>query len=154
VQAVSIATSELRRSTRERAKSALNLLFAEPPIPTKRTYEQDPQAKLQNDNDDDKNISQNLFVRVAYLKGDNADQDATYEEDERDDEPDDTPNYCFLKFVKEGASDQHVLAQIKRYLGLPCEGKQPQILAKADASEAFTFRAIVSSAGRKTTHNS
>jgi hypothetical protein len=40
VQAVSIATSELRRSTRERAKSASHLLFAEPLIPTKHRYEQ------------------------------------------------------------------------------------------------------------------
>ena len=55
-------------------------------------------------------------MRVAYLEGDDADQDAGDEEDEGDDEPDDTPHFgFFLKFVKEGASDQHVLAQIKRY---------------------------------------
>jgi hypothetical protein len=105
VQAVSIAISELRRSTRERAKSDSHLLFAEPPIPTKHTYEQHPQDK----------IYLRLFLRVAYLKGDDADQDARDEEDERDDEPDDTPHFCFLKFVKNGTSDQCVLAQIKRY---------------------------------------
>ena len=58
-------------------------------------------------------------------------------------------------FVKESANDRSVRTRSnKALLGLPCEGKQPQIFAKADASEAFTFRAIVSSAGRKTTHNS
>jgi len=34
-------------------------------------------------------------VRVAYLKGDDADQDTRDEEDERDDEPDDTPHFGF-----------------------------------------------------------
>ncbi len=29
--------------------------------------------------------------------------------------------------------------------GVPLEGKQPQILANADASDEFTFRAMVSS---------
>jgi hypothetical protein len=90
-------------------------------------------------------------VRVAYLKGDEADQDATDEKDERDDEPDDTPHLCFLKFVKKGCQRSARTRSNKALLGLPCEGKQPQIFAKADASEAFTFRAMVSSAGRKTT---
>ena len=79
MQAVSIATSELRHSTRERAKSALNLLFAEPPIPTKDTYEQNPQGRIES----------------IYLEGDDADQDAKDEEDECDDEPDDTPHFVY-----------------------------------------------------------
>ena len=32
-------------------------------------------------------------MRVTYLKGDDADQDARDKEDECDDEPDDTPHY-------------------------------------------------------------
>ena len=103
--------------------------------------------------DNDKNISENLFVRVAYLKGDEADQDATDEEDERDDEPYDTPHF-FGNLCEKGCHRSVHSRSIQALLGLPCEGKQPQIFAKADASEAFTFRAIVSSAGRKTTHNS
>lgn len=52
---------------------------------------------------------------MTHLKGDDANQDARDEKDESDDEPDDTPhlNFYFLKFVKEGANDQYVLAQIK-----------------------------------------
>ena len=42
-----------------------------------------------------KNICENLLVRVAYLKGDDADQDARDEKDESDDEPDDTPHFVF-----------------------------------------------------------
>jgi len=95
---------------------------------------------------------QNMFVRITYLKRDDADQDATDEENECDDKPDDTPHF-FCELVKKGAGDQHILAQ-KRMVHLPCEGKQPQIFAKADASDAFTFRAIVSSAGRNAIHNS
>lgn len=34
-------------------------------------------------------------MRAAYLKGDEADQDATNEKYERDDQPDDTPHFCF-----------------------------------------------------------
>ena len=41
------------------------------------------------------NISESLFARVAYLKGDDADQDARDEEDEGDDEPYDTPHFIF-----------------------------------------------------------
>jgi hypothetical protein len=54
--------------------------------------------------------------------------------------------HTLLWISKKSTSGQPTLAH-KGTLGLPCEGKQPQIFAKADASEAFTFRAMVSSTG-------
>jgi hypothetical protein len=65
-----------------------------------------------------------------------------------------TPQTFFFEICEKGCHRSARTRSNKVLLGLPCEGKQPQIFAKADASEAFTFRAIVSSAGRKTTHNS
>jgi hypothetical protein len=53
-----------------------------------------------------------MFVRITYLKRDDADQDATDEKSECDDEPDDTPHF-FCESVKKGAGDQHVIAQKK-----------------------------------------
>lgn len=81
-----------RRSSQERARSVSRLPFAEPPIPTKHTHTHTYEQKIPGNN-----ISANLFVRITYLKGDDANQDAEDEKDERDDEPDHTP-HC-LKFV-------------------------------------------------------
>jgi hypothetical protein len=56
-------------------------------------------------------------VRVTYLKGDDANQDATDEEDERDDEPDDAPHFFFFFEICEKrvlAISTHSL-KIKRY---------------------------------------
>jgi hypothetical protein len=83
-------------------------------------------------------------VRVAYLENYDADQDAQGEEDERDDEPDDTP-HCFCELVKRVLRSAHARSN-KGIAGLPIEGKQLNF-AKPDASETFTFRVKVSSAG-------
>ena len=64
-----------------------------------------------------------------------------------------TPHTLFFEICEKGWQRSARTCSNKALLGLPCEGKQPQIFANADASEAFTFRAIVSSAWRKTTHN-
>jgi hypothetical protein len=142
VQAVSIVTKQSRRSNRVQVKSASRLVLAEPSIPTKyshRQNEQDPQLKVV------KSIYIYPLVRVAYLERDDSDQDARDEEEKRDDEPNDTPNF-FGEVVKRALWSAPARSN-KEMVGLPWEGKQPQIFAKADASEAFTFRAIVSSAG-------
>ena len=81
-----------------------------------------------------------------YLERDDADEHAGGEEDEGLDEPDDAPHCSICAtsvpsaeyWVREGEAEWTV----------PCEGQQPQISAKDDASDPFTFRAIVSSAGR------
>jgi len=82
---------------------------------------------------------------ATYLERDDADHDAQDEEDERDDEPDDAPHF-------ENSSTVSTRAPLQKrggvdMINVPCDGKQPQIFAKADASEAFTFRAMVSSMG-------
>jgi hypothetical protein len=85
---VPITTRQSRRSTQAWAKSASRLLFAAPPIPTKKKH-----------NRNEQHIPSQcikciyMFVRVVYLERDDADQDAQDEEDERDREPDDTPHF-------------------------------------------------------------
>jgi hypothetical protein len=57
----------------------------------KHTYEQDPSQKCKILMIIDK-IYLSVFMRVTYLKGDDANHDAKDEEDERDDEPNDAPH--------------------------------------------------------------
>lgn len=40
-----------------------------------------------------------LHVKVAYLERDDADQNPEDKEQERYDEPDDTPHFCFFELV-------------------------------------------------------
>ena len=80
---------------------------------------------------------------MAYLEREDADHDAQKEKDERDDEPDDAPH-----FEKKRSAVSTCHAGKKRAkISVPCDGKQPQIFAKADASDVLTFRAMVSSVG-------
>jgi hypothetical protein len=79
---------------------------------------------------------------LTYLECDDADYDTQEEEYESDDKPDHAPH---LKW--QGSANQHLQLLVKGVVvaGVPCEGKQPQIFANADASDAFILRAIVSS---------
>lgn len=88
-----------------------------------------------------KNLSKDKTTTVSHLEDYQTHQKTSPKEQEGNDEPKEPPDLGKFLFEQQKKRHEWLL------MHTPCDGQHPHILAKADASDEFTLRAMVSSGG-------